>query len=138
MRALRTRLAVVVLLLAAAVCASASAAVPPLGVRTIVLTIHHSRFSIAELHVKRGQKVRFVVRNIDPIDHELIVGPLPVQLAHEAGRRRWHPPVPGEVSVHLFKTASTTYTFDEPGTILFGCHLPGHWSYGMHGRVIVG
>jgi uncharacterized cupredoxin-like copper-binding protein len=31
----------------------------------------------------------------------------------------------------------TTYTFDEPGIVQFGCHLPGHWTYGMHGEIEV-
>lgn len=106
-------------------------------VRTIVLTIHHSRFSAGTLMVRGGEKVRFVVRNKDPIDHELIVGPMDVQLRHESGRERRHPPVPGEVSVPLFETASTTYTFDGSAPVWFGCHLPGHWDYGMQGRIVV-
>lgn len=85
-----------------------------------------------------GETVRFVVRNKDPIDHELIVGPMPVQLGHESGREASHPPRPGEVSVPLLSSASTTYEFEERGTIWFGCHLPGHWNYGMLGRVLVG
>jgi uncharacterized cupredoxin-like copper-binding protein len=93
---------------------------------------------MSELHVQRGEKVRFVVENTDPIDHELIVGPMPVQLRHESGHEAWHPPVPGEVSVPLFGSASTSYTFDRPGTVFFGCHLPGHWAYGMRGRILVG
>jgi uncharacterized cupredoxin-like copper-binding protein len=133
---LRTRVAPVVVLLAAATCASASAATP-VGVRTIVLTIHHSAFNVSALHVERGQEVKFVVHNTDPIDHELIVGDMGVQLRHESGREAHHPPVPGEVSVPLFSTKTTTYTFDEPEEFWFGCHLPGHWNYGMQGRVTV-
>jgi uncharacterized cupredoxin-like copper-binding protein len=139
-RLFRTPGALVVALLAAATCASASAAVPPItnaAVRTVVLRVHHSHFSVSELNVQRGQKVRFVVRNTDPIDHELIVGPMPVQLRHEAGTERRHPPRPGEVSVPLLSTASTTYTFDEAGTFWFACHLPGHWKYGMQGKIEV-
>jgi uncharacterized cupredoxin-like copper-binding protein len=106
-------------------------------VRTVVLTIHHSRFSANTLMARPGEKVRLVVRNEDPIDHELIVGPMDVQLRHESGRERWHPPVPGEVSVRLFDTAKTTYTFDTTEPVWFGCHLPGHWDYGMQGRFVV-
>jgi uncharacterized cupredoxin-like copper-binding protein len=87
--------------------------------------------------VKRGQTVHFVVRNTDPIDHELIVGPMTVQVRHESGREAWHPPVPGEVSVPLLQTVKTSYTFDKRGTVWFGCHLPGHWDYGMRGKVTV-
>jgi uncharacterized cupredoxin-like copper-binding protein len=106
-------------------------------VRTIELRIHHSRFSATTLMVRPGEKVRFVVRNQDPIDHELIVGPIGVQLRHESGREKEHPPVPGEVSVPLFATAKTTYVFDGIAPVWFGCHLPGHWDYGMQGRFVV-
>jgi uncharacterized cupredoxin-like copper-binding protein len=93
--------------------------------------------SPAVVYVPRGQTVRFVVRNTDPIDHELIVGSMDVQDRHESGREASHPPVPGEVSVPLLATARTSYTFDDRGTVWFGCHLPGHWAYGMRGRVVV-
>jgi uncharacterized cupredoxin-like copper-binding protein len=105
--------------------------------RSIVLTIHHSRFSPGEVKASPGEKLRFVVRNTDPIAHELIVGPMAVQLRHESGKERVHPPVPGEVSVPLFSTASTTYDVPESEPVLFGCHLPGHWAYGMQGRISV-
>ena len=137
MTLLRGRGAVVVAALAAAACASASASVP-VGIRTIELNVRHSRFSTSELHVERGERVTFVVRNEDPIDHELIVGPMDVQLRHENGTEAHHPPTPGEVTVPLFDTATTTYDFDRAGTYWFGCHLPGHWAYGMQGRIVVG
>jgi uncharacterized cupredoxin-like copper-binding protein len=136
-RLVRSGAAIVCVFITIAALASTASGTIPIGIRTIVLTIHHSAFSSDALDVARGQEVRFVVRNTDPIDHELIVGPMPVQLRHETGREAHHPPVPGEVSVPLYKTASTTYTFDEPGTIWFGCHLPGHWNYGMQGRITV-
>jgi uncharacterized cupredoxin-like copper-binding protein len=116
--------------------ASASAYIPT-QTKDVVLTVKHSRFSTDELRVERGQRVRFVVRNTDPIDHELIVGSIDVQDGHEKGTEAHHAARDGEVSVPLLKEASTSYTFDRAGTFFFGCHLPGHWDYGMRGRVIV-
>ena len=107
------------------------------GERVITLTIRHSRFSATTLHVDAGTFVRFVVRNTDPIDHELIVGDEAVQVIHEHGTETHHGARPGEVSVPAGTTASTTYVFSAPGPLLFGCHLPGHWSYGMHGSIVV-
>jgi uncharacterized cupredoxin-like copper-binding protein len=132
----RARAAFALALLGLAVCSSASAG-SRTAERTVELTIRHSRFSLTELTVTPGEKVRFVVRNDDPIDHELIVGPMAVQLRHETGREASHPPVPGEVSIPIFETAETTYTFDEPDAMWFGCHLPAHWDYGMQGRIVV-
>ena len=34
---------------------------------TVEVTVHHSRFSLGELHVRPGETVRFVLRNTDPI-----------------------------------------------------------------------
>lgn len=107
--------------------------------RTAEVTVHHSRFSVDELVVRPGETVRFVLRNSDPIPHELIVGSRSVQDAHEAGTETHHGDRPGEVSVAPGATAVTTYRFGRAGSpVLFGCHLPGHWAYGMRGTIRVG
>jgi uncharacterized cupredoxin-like copper-binding protein len=105
--------------------------------RTVTFTVRYSSFGIDELTVARGSTVRFVVDNRDPIDHELIVGDQKVQDIHEFGKGHHHGAVPGEISVPAQTAAETTYTFDEPGTLLFGCHLPGHYDYGMRGTIRV-
>ena len=107
--------------------------------RTVELTVHHSRFSLEELHVRPGETIRFVLRNTDPIPHELIVGDQSVQDVHERGTERHHGERPGEVSVAPGATAVTTYRFGAAGgRLLFGCHLPGHWDYGMKGAITIG
>ncbi len=107
------------------------------GVVTVEVGIHYSRFSIDELRVHPGTLLRFVVRNDDPINHELIIGDESVHRRHRTGSERVHPPVPGEVSVAPAETALTFFRFDEPGSIEFACHLVGHYDYGMHGSIEV-
>jgi uncharacterized cupredoxin-like copper-binding protein len=108
--------------------------------RTVEVTMHHSRFQPAVVRVAPGSTVRFVLRNTDPIDHELILGDEAVQRRHEQGReRQHHGEVPGEVSVAAGGEAATTYAFRAggPATLEFACHLPGHYAYGMRGVVLV-
>jgi uncharacterized cupredoxin-like copper-binding protein len=105
---------------------------------TVVLTAHHSKFNPARIAVEPGTMVRFVIRNADPIAHELIIGPQAVHDRHEKGTESYHPPKPGEVTIAAYEEGETTYTFEAPGVVAFGCHLPGHWTYGMHGEVEVG
>ncbi|MDP9069446.1 MAG: plastocyanin/azurin family copper-binding protein [Actinomycetota bacterium] len=105
--------------------------------RTVVLNIEHSSFGRDHLTFHKGEMVRFVLRNGDPIDHELIIGDAAVQQLHESGTETHHDARPGEVSVAAGATAETTYTFSEPGTLLFGCHLPRHYRYGMRGTIRV-
>jgi uncharacterized cupredoxin-like copper-binding protein len=121
----------------AAVAASLLTACSSEPVRTVEVTIHHSRFIPADLDVTAGTTVRFVLKNTDPIDHEFIIGDEPVQGRHETGAEPRHGAVPGEVSVPAGGEASTTYTFSRPGRLLIGCHLPGHYAYGMRGSVRV-
>ena len=136
--------AAAVLFGAAAALAAAAVAGPRPGAgteRTVVVTMHHSRFQPAEVRVAPGERVRFVLRNSDPIDHEFILGDAAVQARHEQGRqRRHHGDVPGERSVPAGQEAATTYTFPaglEGRALEFACHLPGHYAYGMHGTVRV-
>lgn len=105
--------------------------------RTVAIDVRYSSFSTSVLEVDPGQTVRFVITNRDPIDHEFILGDWEVQRTHERGEQTHHAR-PGEVSVPAGTTVSTTYTFGEPGGLLFGCHLAGHWAYGMRGAVLVG
>lgn len=137
MKSLRTPGAIIASAVAVGVCTTAALAFAGPHERTIEIGIQHSRFSPTSIEVERGETVRFVVKNRDPIAHELIVGPMPVQLRHELGGEAWHPPVPGEVSVPIFATAETRYTFDDDAPVWFGCHLPAHWDYGMQGRIFL-
>ena len=59
-----------------------------------------------------------------------------VQRVHERGTEAHHPPRPGEMSVAPLETAETTYTFPaSSGSLILGCHLPGHYDYGMRAEV---
>jgi uncharacterized cupredoxin-like copper-binding protein len=112
---------------------------PAAATRTVVLTMHHTRFQPAVVKVEPGTTVRFVLRNTDPIDHEFIVGDEAVHQRHRVGRdRHHHGEVPGEISVPSGTQAATTYRFDRPGRFAYACHLPGHEAYGMVGTVEVG
>lgn len=107
------------------------------GEVTVQLDVEHSLFVPDELRVVEGTRVRFVVVNGDPINHELIVGPPDVHARHATGNEAEHPSIPGEVSVGPNGVAVTTFRFDETGTFEFACHLPGHYEHGMHGVVEV-
>ena len=113
------------------------AAAPGGAVRTVVLAVTYSKFSPSALTVRRGETVRFVVDNRDPIPHELIVGDQATQDRHGDGTEAHHGDKPGEVSVAAAGRAETTVTFSRSGRLLFGCHLPGHWDYGMRGTIRV-
>ena len=110
---------------------------------TIEIVINHSTFDVSRLEVDEGETVTFVLRNKDPIDHEFIVGDRKVQAVHEKGTEAHHDERPTEVTIPAGETVETTIEFDEGGSLttadplLFGCHLPGHFDYGMKGVIEV-
>lgn len=107
------------------------------GTTTVTITIEDSRFHPDRIRVYEGTQVRFVVRNTDPIGHELVVGPESVHLRHERGTEGAHPPVPGEVSLGPGQTGATVFDFDTAGPTRIVCHLPRHEDFGMTGLVEV-
>jgi uncharacterized cupredoxin-like copper-binding protein len=138
-RAAGLAVATAVLLALGAVAVRATASSGAGAVREVRIVVHHSRFEPGAVEVEPGETVRFVLENTDPIDHEFIVGDARVQLVHERGTEVHHPPRPGEITVPARTTRATTVTFPPaPNTTLFGCHLPGHYAYGMAGTIEIG
>jgi uncharacterized cupredoxin-like copper-binding protein len=134
----RTGLAAAVLLLVVVGGAAWRAAGEP-AVRTIEVDLRYSRFSPDAIAVAPGETVRFVVRNGDPIDHEFIIGDAAVQRAHEQGTEAYHPPRPGDMTVPAGETRETIYTFPAAvnAGLILGCHLPGHYAYGMRAAITI-
>jgi uncharacterized cupredoxin-like copper-binding protein len=116
--------------------AAGSTALGP-GLVTVKMRVEHSRFIPDHVVVRPGTTVVFEITDTDPIDHEFIVGPQAVHDAHEQGTQKHHPPVPGETSIPAGGTGTTFYQFTATGPMLFACHLPGHFAYGMRGTVEV-
>jgi len=107
------------------------------GPVTVRIDIHYSRFHPDRIRVHPHTELTFEVANHDPIGHELIIGGPEVHARHAHGTEAYHPPKPGEVSIAPGEVGTTTYELHAPGTVLFACHLPGHFEYGMVGEVVV-
>lgn len=122
-----------VVVIAAALLAPSGAAASS----TASVTVHYSRFSPAILVVPRGVPVTIVLHNDDPIDHEWIVGSADVHARHRTGTEPVHDTRPTEVSLPALSTRTTVVTFDQTGTFIVVCHLPGHEAYGMVGAIRV-
>lgn len=110
---------------------------PGRGPGMVEIPIHYSHFGRNEVTVRAGVPVTYVLRNGDPIDHEWIVGDAAVHERHRAGTEPTHGSRPTEVTIAAGTTATTTVTFNRPGTYRFICHLPGHEAYGMVGTLRV-
>jgi len=101
------------------------------------ITIHFSHFDPGTLTVPHGVPVTFVLVNEDPIEHEWLIGDAAFHERHRHGTEAHHGARPNEVSIPPLGIKETTLTFDQPGTLLYICHLPGHEAYGMVGTLTI-
>ncbi|MEX2557613.1 MAG: cupredoxin domain-containing protein [Actinomycetota bacterium] len=119
-------------------CASAFAACSSEPARkTIEVKMRYSKYLPGTIAVKAGTTIDFVVVNDDPIAHEFIIGTEADQKAHEKGKPGDPHTGPGEASIPANETVHLSYTFARAGTMLYACHVPGHYTYGMRGTVQV-
>ena len=98
------------------------------------------RFTPGSIEVKRGDTVRFVVRNSGKVMHEMVLGALQ-DLKDHAELMKKHPGMehdePYMAHVGPGKTAEIVWQFTKAGEYYYGCLVPGHFEAGMVGRIIV-
>ncbi|MGH2560765.1 MAG: heavy metal translocating P-type ATPase, partial [Thermomicrobiales bacterium] len=122
---------------------SADAAELSLPDRTIVITATDQfRFDPGEITVEEGETIAIVLTNTGQLPHELVIGDEEVQAEHENEMADIHGmeamgDKPYAVEAHAGETATLIYTFDEPGPLVIGCHVPGHYDAGMRGTITV-
>lgn len=98
------------------------------------------RFSPANIRVKRGETIRFVVKNDGKLKHELVLGTM-AELKEHAEMMRKFPEMehedPNSVSVEPGKTGEFAWRFTKDGKFDFACLIPGHFEAGMRGKLMV-
>lgn len=110
--------------------------------RTITIEMSDNmRFTPAEVPVKQGETVQFVVKNKGQIKHELNLGTEQELLEHLEVMKKFpnmEHDEPGKVSLAPGKQGEIIWQFSKAGVVNFGCLIPGHYEAGMKGAVSVG
>lgn len=90
--------------------------------------------------VKRGEQIRFRLRNAGELDHELVLATLEANLAH-AEEMKKNPDMehddPNAKRLAPKKQGEILWRFDKAGEFDFSCLIPGHREAGMSGKIIV-
>jgi uncharacterized cupredoxin-like copper-binding protein len=98
------------------------------------------RFTPAQLTVKRGETVRFVVKNRGKVMHEMVLGTMDDLKAH-AEHMKKHPGMehdePHMLHVAPGRSGQMGWQFTRAGEFFYGCLVPGHFEAGMIGKVTV-
>jgi uncharacterized cupredoxin-like copper-binding protein len=108
--------------------------------RTIEVEMSEMEYKPYRIEVKRGEQIRFVIRNVGKEDHEFLLATTKENLKH-AEEMKKHPHMehdePNAVRLAPQKSAEILWRFTKAGTFEYSCLIPDHRDYGMTGRVIV-
>jgi len=92
------------------------------------------------IEVRRGEQVRFQLRNKGELDHELVVATLEENLKHAIEMQK-NPDMehddPNAKRLVPKATDTIVWKFTNDGVFKVACLVPGHYDAGMHGDVTV-
>ena len=97
------------------------------------------RFSPSLIRVKRGETIRFALKNDGKIKHEMVLGDIDELKEHAALMQKFPEMVhsdPNQASVEPGQTGEIVWHFTKPGTFNFACLQPGHFEAGMVGKIL--
>ena len=100
-------------------------------------TMTYSHETIA---VKRGEQIRFVIKNEGALTHEFMLASVKENEEHGKLMEK-HPKMehddPNGKTLEPGKSVEVLWKFTKSGTFEFACLIPGHHQAGMHGLVTV-
>lgn len=138
--------------LTVAACGSGEDAATSKPARTIDVSMTDNAFTPSSFEVAAGEEVTFAFTNDGTVDHEAILGTEAEQADHEAtmagddadhgtgemeGMDHGSGSAAEAVTVEPGGTGTLERTFDRPGTVIIGCHEPGHYEAGMKATITV-
>lgn len=92
------------------------------------------------IEVRRGEQIRFALRNNGELDHELVLATLEENLKHAIEMQK-NPDMehddPNARRLQPKKTGEIVWAFTKAGEFDFSCLIPGHREAGMTGKIIV-
>lgn len=92
------------------------------------------------IEVRRGEQVKFSLRNNGELDHELVLATLEENLKHAIEMQK-NPDMehddPNAKRLAPKKTGEIIWQFTKAGEFDFSCLIPGHREAGMTGKIIV-
>ena len=106
----------------------------------VIQTTDALTFEPADITVAAGETVTFRLSNDGTVVHDFTLGDQATQDEHEAEMSEMNGMAhnePNVVTIPAGETVELTWTFGDGGSILIGCHQPGHYAAGMTGQITV-
>lgn len=108
--------------------------------RTIEIEMSEMTYEPIRIEVKRGEQIRFVLRNAGTEDHEFLLATTRENLKHAEVMKKYphmEHDDPNGVRLGPKKSAEILWKFTKAGTFEYSCLIPNHRDYGMVGHVTV-
>ena len=105
-----------------------------------IVTTNDLVFNPADVTVTAGETIKFRIVNDGTIIHDFTLGDEATQEEHEQEMAEMGGMAHDQanaIAVGAGETQELTWTFTGPGTVLIGCHQPGHYDGGMKGQITV-
>lgn len=114
---------------------------PTAVARTITIDMtDNMRFTPADITIRQGETIRFVVANRGKMMHEMVIGTMDELKAHGELMKK-HPTMehdaPYMSHVSPGKKENLVWQFTEAGEFYYACLIPGHFEAGMIGKIKV-
>ena len=107
--------------------------------RTITIEMSDNmRYTPSNIQVKQGETVRFVVKNVGQVKHELSLGTEKELLEHLEQMKKFPDMEHDEPTLAPGKQGEIVWQFTKAGAVNFACLMPGHYEAGMKGAIKVG
>jgi uncharacterized cupredoxin-like copper-binding protein len=112
------------------------------GLAVIEVEMTDMAFTPASIDVNAGETVRLRFNNTGLAVHEAVIGDLALQEEHAeemAGTAMDHGDSDESepLVVAVGETGDLVYTAGAAGTLIIGCHQPGHWDAGMRSDLTI-
>jgi uncharacterized cupredoxin-like copper-binding protein len=113
--------------------------------RTIEVTMKETEdakmlFEPNKVEIKRGEQVKFVLKNSGQVDHEFMLDSVQNNAKHKVAMEQ-NPDMehddPNGKRLAPKGSNEIVWRFTKAGTFEFACLIPGHYESGMKGTVVV-
>lgn len=117
---------------------------PKQPARTITIVMEEDGkkmlFDPPNITVRKGEQIRFVLRNDGTEDHEFVLATVAENLRHAEVMKKFpnmEHDDPNAKRIAPFASGELLWKFTKRGTFEYACLIPGHREAGMHGTVTV-
>ena len=113
---------------------------PKKPARVVEVLMNEMDYSPANIEVKRGEQIRFLLRNAGTEAHEFLLATTAENLKHGEAMKK-NPDMehdePNGLRLEAKKSGEILWKFSKTGTFEYSCLIPNHREYGMIGKVVV-